>query len=252
MCGKVREMLERTNPEVFVFYGLDQGLFYGVGDDGIKFPVRDPNGVIHVEGEARILGKDSQIKIYEMVQPVLKMAGNKPLVIVMPYHRWVTGPCCSIAGHAVNTGNVQWMTPLNEKLEEATRNLRSYLFNKGYRNTVVVNPLSTDGGMRLQEAWDDSTTLPSSKYFQRLAASLIANNSSMTSKRRFSLDPNTPIKRSKATPADQRPRGGQPGPLMPTTPGYGGQLGGGQRGQRGRQYGNRGRGNRGWASAYHY
>ena len=184
-----------------------------MGNDGIKFPVRDSNNVTHVEGEARILGKDSQIEVYEMVRPVLKMAGNKPLVIVTPYHRWVTGLCCNRASHRVNTGKVQWTTTLNKKLEEATWNLRSHLFNKGYRNTMVVNPLTTDGGMTMHEAWDKSTTIPSSKFFQRLAASLIANNSFMPSKRRFSLNPSIPNnQRSKATPADQRPRGGQSGP----------------------------------------
>ncbi len=32
-------------------------------------------------------GQDSQIEIYEIVKTLLKMAGYRPLVIVMPYHR---------------------------------------------------------------------------------------------------------------------------------------------------------------------
>ncbi len=60
MCGKIWEMLECTSPEIFVLYGLDKVVFYGTGDDGIKFPFRDSNGIItHVEGEARILGHHS-------------------------------------------------------------------------------------------------------------------------------------------------------------------------------------------------
>ena len=129
-------------------------------------------------------------------------------------------------------GNGHWMTTSNEKLEEATRNLRSYLFNKGYRNAVVVNPLTTDGGMMLQEAWDESMTIPSGKFFQKLASSLIANNSSMASKRRFSLDfsPQGNNKRGRANPADHRPRGSQTGPRMLAKAGSGGRHRGGQRG----------------------
>ena len=89
---------------MFIFYGLDEALFYGHNEEGIKFPTRDANGITHLEGEIQILGKESQMEVYNTLLLLLKMVGSRPLVLIMPYHRWIQNPCCSNKSHTTNGG----------------------------------------------------------------------------------------------------------------------------------------------------
>ena len=75
------------------------------------------------------------------------------------------------------------------RLEDVGQNLLSFLFNKGFRNSVIINPLRATEGMPLHDIWEHSNTIPGMKFFSKLGTKLIANNSLMASKRRFSLDP---------------------------------------------------------------
>ncbi len=143
------------------------------------------------------------MEVYNTLLPLFKMVGSRPLVIIMPYHRWVQNPCCSNKSHTTNGGTHPWIEQLIVRIEDAGQNLRSFLFNKGFRNSVVINPQRSIEELPKQEIWELSNTIPSMKFLSKLGTKLIVNNSSMSTKRRLNVDP----------PEDntKRNRGSQPG-----------------------------------------
>ena len=207
MADKIRELMAWTSPAIFIFYALDEGFFYSSNDAGLSFPARDEAGVVHLTGEAKVIGKDSQYEAFNLLQPLFKAAGGKPMVLITPYLRWTEKTCCSDTTHTTNTGNMMWAEHLATKLDEAARNYRTFFHTKGYKNISVLNPGIIGTEMVPHEIWDTDPTIPGAAFFDKLAASIIVNNT--TSKPRPVNTGGPPNKRQRQNPSANARGGGQ-------------------------------------------
>ncbi len=183
MAKKVGEMLGQVSPETVIFYCLDETLFCGVREEGVVFPKVDTTGRLHLQGAAKVLSKESQYEVFLELLPLLMSVGTRTIILVMPFKRWVTAKCCNSAEHLTNFEAAEWSQTLAGKLEEATKNFKSFLFTKNIRNSMVVNPDLAVKDLPRLSVWGEDPVTPSEPYFKKLAAYIMAKGEKTSKKR---------------------------------------------------------------------
>jgi len=236
------QLLCRKSPEVLVFYLLDESFFYSRAEDhSLRYPQFDRHGLLHLKGEVHTMSKDSQYEAFQVMQQLLKVGGQRPIIFITPTPMWVVGRCCNMPDHSTNTGTDTWAASIAEKVDEAAKNYKSFFFTKGYRNVTIINNAQIQGEIPTFEIWDDSNGIPGAKFFNRLAQHVVSTSAGAKRKaEEMATNMNkTPKQGSRMPAGNNRPdheAGGAEGPSRPPA-----LMRGGQGGQRG-GFGGRGRG----------
>ena len=131
--------------------------------------VKGSDGVYHVPGELILAAKDVQYNVYDMIKPVLRVAGNVPMVLLTPMFRYVAGRCCGDEEHLTNAGDPEFDSDLAAKLDVARINMRPFLFMDNIRCANVINPTPLMTKMKREECWGVDPVHPQKAFFKQLA-----------------------------------------------------------------------------------
>ena len=185
LVAHVRRAVELDNPDVVIFYMLDNIVYLARDPLGVTSqPKRGADGKYHVKGELVLAQKETQFNIYKAVKPVLAAAGQKPMVIVTPIPRYVSAPCCNEPDHVTNFQDHEFADSLRDKLEEIRTNWRSFLFADNIRRAGVINPTPLLDQSHPEGQWEDPVH-PTRPFFTKLADMVISSAERIIGKRRL-------------------------------------------------------------------
>jgi len=237
--------MDRATPETVIYWILDEVNYFSTTDEVTTNGYFDSNREqFHIPGTVEMLSKERMHSLFSIILPLLKIGGGIPVILIMPYKRWIEDKCCNSPSHGINTATKEWEKTVEDRISEATRTMRSLLFSKGLRHVRVINPCSIGKDLPNYEIWEPGNDiLPANRFFDEVADSIlvvnspsdsiVANNSSMKRPREDSGE-------SGSTHTQQR-ASNHPPPLMAMRGCRGGNSSRGFRGGRTRRPGYRGR-----------
>ena len=172
-------------PETVIIELLDNLLYLGRNQDGTTtLPKRGTNGIYHIVGELTIAPKEIQYNVYSAIRPLLKAAGNRPLVIVTPFPRYVSAPCCADSEHVTNFRDADYTDKIMSQLAEIRANFKSFLFTDHLRRISVINPAPLMDDRMGAEFWQDPVH-PKEGAFEQLATLVLESAERLAGKRKF-------------------------------------------------------------------
>ena len=65
--------------------------------------------------------KSVQLNLYKAIQPLLMAAGNRPLIVITPFPRYISSPCCHNENHVTNFREANYVDTILAQLAEVAR-----------------------------------------------------------------------------------------------------------------------------------
>jgi len=181
----IRRGVDTFSPECVVFEILDNLVYLGRAPDGTTtLPKRDSNGIYHVCGDLIVADKTVQYNLYKAVRPLMMAVGNRPLILVTPFPRYVSSPCCHEEGHITNFREPDYVDGILAHLVEVRSNFKSFLFSDRIRRANVINPGPIMEDKTAGPHWADPVH-PASDSFDKLSELVIESGERLLGKRKF-------------------------------------------------------------------
>ena len=182
--------VESVEPEVVVFELLDNLVFLGRRVDGTtELPKRSANGIYHISGELIVASKEVQYNLYKVIRPLLMAVGNRPLVVVTPFPRYISAPCCGEPSHVTNFRDADFAENIIGQLGELRMNFRSFLFSDRLRRTSTIDPAPLMEMATDPVHWVDPVH-PKPETFAKLADLVLENADRLLGKRKLEEEAN--------------------------------------------------------------
>jgi hypothetical protein len=163
-----------------VLFLLDSSIYYGRQEDGSSMAGRrDSNGVYHIEGELAVCGRDTLLKHFNTLKPLLDLTAKKRGVVVSPMPRYIVTGCCSETSHCSNRRFLDFEQQLQQQLDITKRHLKDFLFYDGYRQIPVLDPCMDIRHLDQDEAWGDDPIHPNPIVYSKIAAAAAMINDRM-------------------------------------------------------------------------
>jgi len=189
-------------------------------------------------GELTIAPKEIQYNVYKAIRPILMAAGSRPLVIVTPFPRYVSAPCCADKDHVVNFRDGDYIDKIMQQLGEIRANFKSFLFTDHLRRISVVNPAPLMDDRLAAEFWQDPVH-PKEGAFEQLATLVVESAERLAGKRKHEEEAD--LRRQESGGWSGPRRREWQGPLgSSNSGGWRGGRGGGRGGRGGQQWHRRG------------
>ena len=183
--GHIASGVQTVEPEVVVYELLDNLVFLGRKLDGTtELPKRTADGIYHIPGELIVASKDVQYNLYKVIRPLLMAAGNRPLVIVTPFPRYICKPCCDEPGHVTNFKDAGFADDIIGQLGELRSNFRSFLFADRIRRASTINPAPLMEDTPVMGLWEDPVH-PKQEIFAKLAELVVESAERLQGKRKL-------------------------------------------------------------------
>ena len=177
-------------PEVVVFEMLDNLIYLGRRPDGTtNLPTRDEKGIYHVTGDLIVASKEIQFNIYKALRPLLMAAGDRPLVLVTAFPRYVSSPCCPDETHCTNFREETFIDSIMCQLAEVRSNFKSFVFGDGIRRANVINPGPLMDDRLAAQHWADPVH-PAADAFEELGKLVLESADRLLGKRKLEEDSN--------------------------------------------------------------
>jgi hypothetical protein len=138
-----------------------------------------------MEGDVQVCSRDIQYEHFEALQPLLDIFEKKKVYFITPLPRYVVAGCCNNTDHCANRREPGYRTRMLQGLEDIRRNLKDFLFHKGWRNVKVVDPNIEIRGLSDAETWSSDPIHPREEVYKKIAEGLInvVANAAESSKR---------------------------------------------------------------------
>ncbi len=216
-----------------VLHCLDGSVFFAVGKNGaMSIPARGKDGIVHVKGKVSVAKGLQLSQVMDQLEGFLAARKDLLTILVSPSVRFVR-PCCLTHDSL----------PVEEKMEEGKRMLRelgslrreirNWLYKKGFRNVVLVDPLEMNSAAsswdKAQELMADSVHMQNAGY-SKLAGGIreAVQNWLIGRKRKANEEQGAAEKKPRLGGGEGGPKGGK---------GPGGKGAGGKGKGRGKGYG---------------
>jgi hypothetical protein len=99
----LKEAIREKDPTTVVLFLLDSSINHGRQEDGSSMASRRNNeGNYHIEGELAVCGRDTLLKHFNTLKPLLDLTAKKRGILVSPMPRYVMTGCCSEPNHCSN------------------------------------------------------------------------------------------------------------------------------------------------------
>ena len=185
MASHVTNGCSIDSPDTVVFELLDNLLYLGRNEDGTTtLPTRGQNGVYHVKGALYVAHKETQYHMYKTIRPLLMAAGNRPMVIITPFPRYVSAPCCADRTHITNFRDINYTDEIMASLADIRTNFKSFLFADRIRRVNVINPAPLMDDRLSAEHWQDPVH-PKEDSFRQLATLVMEAADRLAGKRKL-------------------------------------------------------------------
>jgi hypothetical protein len=180
----VKSGIASQSPECVIYELLDNLVFLGRSADGTTtLPKRDAKGIYHVSGDLIVADKQVQLNLYKAVRPLLMAAGNRPLIVITPFPRYVSSPCCHEEGHVTNFKDGDYVDSILAQLAEVRVNFKSFLFSDRIRRVNVINPAPLMEDRMTGPYWADPVH-PAADSFDRLSELVVESAERLQGKRK--------------------------------------------------------------------
>ena len=142
MAARLREVLEKADPDCIVVFEMFDSNFYLVRtEEGGLVPIcKRINGDYHVDGDLAFAPKELQFTIFGDAKPLLEAASGRRAVLISPIPRYLLKSCCLDASHAGNSRDADYRSGLESAVIESRKFLKDFCFRHGLRNVRVVGP----------------------------------------------------------------------------------------------------------------
>ena len=142
MAGRLREALEKVDPNcIVVFQIFDSNFYLARTEEGGLVPIcKRINGDYHVDGDLAFAPKELKFTIFGDAKPLLEAANGRRVVLVSPIPRYLLKSCCLDPSHAGNIRDSDYRSGLESAVIESRKFLKDFCFRHGLRNMRVVGP----------------------------------------------------------------------------------------------------------------
>jgi hypothetical protein len=183
MRGLLKETIREKDPTTVILFLLDSSVYYGRQEDGSSMAGRkDDSGVYHIEGELAVCGRETLLRHFNTLKPLLDLTAKKRGILVSPLPRYVVSGCCSESSHCSNRRFPDFEQQLQQQLDITKRNLKDFLFYDGYRQIRVLDPCMDMRHLDQDEAWGDDPIHPTPVVYSKIAAAAAMINDQMRAK----------------------------------------------------------------------
>ena len=108
--------------------------------------------------------------MYNLLKPVLKAVGGRPMVVITPMPCYLKNRCCSDTDHPTNFREDDYGQEMKAKLFELRVNIRTFLFTDNIRRVAVINPTPIMEKMEQSEVWRVDPVHPKAELYKKLAS----------------------------------------------------------------------------------
>jgi hypothetical protein len=103
LVDKTKVAMQDNKPTTVILAGLESSTYKAQDEEGNNIPIRKTIGrQYHVEGELVVCGKEAQIKLFKLLEPMWTLDSNTKLVVVCLFLHYIAGSCCDDPDHAPN------------------------------------------------------------------------------------------------------------------------------------------------------
>jgi hypothetical protein len=216
-----------------VLHCLDGSVFFAVGKSGaMSIPARGKDGIVHVKGKVSVAKGLQLSQVMDQLEGFLEARKDLLTILVSPSVRFVR-PCCLPHDNLPVEEKIEEGKRMLRELGSLRREIRNWLYKKGFRNVVLVDPLESNGAAsswdKAQELMADSVHMQNAGYSKLAGGIRVAVQNWLIGRKRKANE--------EQGAAEKKPRlgGGEGGPKGGKGPG--GKGAGGKGKGRGKGYG---------------
>jgi hypothetical protein len=216
-----------------VLHCLDGSVFFAVGKSGaMSIPARGKDGIVHVKGKVSVAKGLQLSQVMDQLEGFLEARKDLLTILVSPSVRFVR-PCCLPHDNLPVEEKIEEGKRMLRELGSLRREIRNWLYKKGFRNVVLVDPLESNGAAsswdKAQELMADSVHMQNAGYSKLAGGIRVAMQNWLIGRKRKANE--------EQGAAEKKPRlgGGEGGPKGGKGPG--GKGAGGKGKGRGKGYG---------------
>ena len=179
--------IDGNEDAIVVFQFLDNAAYYARTEDGCLMPAqRDEDGSFHLVGDLVVAPKELFLHSLKTSLPLFKAAGSRQKFVLSPLPRYLTGSCCSDAGHVSNRDNTDFGERLMEDLTVLKRQIKDFchlnhLGGVSCLNSAVLMANSSGGRQLADEErellvanWGPDPVHPGKGGYLKLATNLLS------------------------------------------------------------------------------
>jgi hypothetical protein len=135
---KVQEALKQLKEsDVVIIQCLDNTAYYSRTEEGGDIPIRKYDTKFHVEGDLVLATKERQRIMFNNLEPLLQLLGNRKVILTTPSPRYLYENCCERDDHATNRHDEDFEETMRASLREFRINFKSFLFARNMKMKVL-------------------------------------------------------------------------------------------------------------------
>ena len=135
---KVQEALKQLKEsDVVIIQCLDNTAYYSRTEEGGDIPIRKYDNKFHVEGDLVLATKERQRIMFNNLEPLLQLLGNRKVILTTPSPRYLYENCCERDDHATNRHDEDFEETMRASLREFRINFKSFLFARNMKMKVL-------------------------------------------------------------------------------------------------------------------
>ncbi len=151
-----------------VLHCLDGSVFFAVGKSGaMSIPARGKDGIVHVKGKVSVAKGLQLSQVMDQLEGFLAARKDLLTILVSPSLRFVR-PCCLTHDSLPVEEKIEDGKRMLRELGSLRREIRNWLYKKGFRNVVLVDPLEANSAAsswdKAQELMADSVHMQNAGY----------------------------------------------------------------------------------------
>ena len=179
--------IDGNEDAIVVFQFLDNAAYYARTEDGCLMPAqRDEDGSFHLVGDLVVAPKELFLHSLKTSLPLFKAAGSRQKFVLSPLPRYLTGSCCSGAGHVSNRDNTDFGERLMEDLTVLKRQIKDFCHLNHLGGVTCLNSAvlmaNISGGRQLADEerellvanWGPDPVHPGKGGYLKLATNLLS------------------------------------------------------------------------------
>jgi hypothetical protein len=152
LVEQTKKAIEEERPSTIILCSMEQSVYQAQTEEGNNMPItKNREGELHVEGELGVCGREAQLKLFKLMEPIWKMATDIKLVAMCPFLQYITDSCCGEEGHITNRKHQNFESKLRSGLNGFKQNLKMYLHTGGHHHCRVMDPLVDTKDMNKEE-----------------------------------------------------------------------------------------------------
>jgi hypothetical protein len=165
--------INEQSPTMLIFVGLEESFYMAQDETGHTLPARKaPDGHFHVDGELIVGGKEVQMKLFKLLDPIWDLDKDRKMVVISPMPRYITGSCCDDPQHIPNRSAQNYESVLQSGLEGVKNAMKAYLHSGSHQNCRVLDAARDMEGLANDAIWEADHKTPRPVIFDRMVKAL--------------------------------------------------------------------------------